>query len=237
MKRLTEIRIKYFVDGADGIIRVDEDTTNLEFAPTDNNEYVIDYEVINIAFPEMTYNGKSASPTLFIMPDSKYLHVVDSKGLERDFIDSGILLDKKTADSLGAVEGDTIYLNGKEIKVSGISRQYVSSLSYMNTNDLNDYDIKSVNAILFNTNNKDELINFASMTSKFSSIDFLRMDKYIMLSDQIFSTYLQICFNKKDYQTIIKLIKHLNKGLILEGIYNFSFRSNILNFFMYKTLL
>lgn len=65
MKRITEIRIKYFIDGADGIIRVDEDTTNLEFAPTDNNEYVIQWVYKGIPVTKVIPKESVVDITLF----------------------------------------------------------------------------------------------------------------------------------------------------------------------------
>lgn len=42
--RISEIRIQYFVQDADGIIKENEDTKNITFAPTEEGEYVIQWE-------------------------------------------------------------------------------------------------------------------------------------------------------------------------------------------------
>ena len=60
---------------------------------------------------------------------------------------------------------------------------------------------------------------------KFKSIDVLRLDKYIMLCDQVMSTYLTACLDNKLYNSIITLIKNFSEEIKFNN-YNFSFESN-----------
>ena len=60
---------------------------------------------------------------------------------------------------------------------------------------------------------------------KFGSVDFLRMDKYLMFSDQILSTFFVACVNKKKYTSINNLLNHLSFE-IKNNNYNFSFEAN-----------
>ena len=62
------------------------------------------------------------------------------------------------------------------------------------------------------------------LEKKFESIDVLRLDKYIMLCDQVISNYLIACLENKFFSSIIYLIKNNNNNDI--NNYNFSFESN-----------
>ena len=61
------------------------------------------------------------------------------------------------------------------------------------------------------------------LEKKFESIDVLRLDKYIMLCDQVISNYLIACLENKFFSSIIYLIKNNNNDI---NNYNFSFESN-----------
>ena len=60
------------------------------------------------------------------------------------------------------------------------------------------------------------------LEKKFKTIDVLRLDKYIMLCDQVTSNYLIACLENKFFNSIIDLIKN-NDDI---NNYNFSFESN-----------
>ena len=64
--------------------------------------------------------------------------------------------------------------------------------------------------------------------NKFKSLDVLRLDKYIMLCDQVLSTYLTACLENKKFNSIISLIKYFSQD-INNSTYSFSFESNKLN--------
>ena len=64
----------------------------------------------------------------------------------------------------------------------------------------------------------------SELEKKFESIDVLRLDKYIMLCDQVISNYLIACLENKFFSSIIYLIKNNNNNDI--NNYNFSFESN-----------
>ena len=63
----------------------------------------------------------------------------------------------------------------------------------------------------------------SELEKKFESIDVLRLDKYIMLCDQVISNYLIACLENKFFSSIIYLIKNNNNDI---NNYNFSFESN-----------
>ena len=71
---------------------------------------------------------------------------------------------------------------------------------------------------------------------KFKSIDVLRLDKYLMLCDQVISTYLVACLENKEFNSVLNLINYFSQEIKNNSSsYNFSFESNkikILNRFI-----
>ena len=62
---------------------------------------------------------------------------------------------------------------------------------------------------------------------KFKSIDVLRLDKYIMLIDQVISTYLTACLQNNLYNSINSLIDYFSNEIENNpNNFNFSFESN-----------
>ena len=67
----------------------------------------------------------------------------------------------------------------------------------------------------------------SELGKKFKSIDVLRLDKYIMLCDQVISNYLTACLENKKFDSIISLIQNFTEELKnSDNNYNFSFESN-----------
>ncbi len=99
------------------------------------------------------------------------------------------------------------------------------------------------NLIFINDNNKlipahEIWINtfLSEFGKKFKSIDVLRLDKYIMLCDQVISTYLVACLENNEFNSVINLINYFSQEIKNNpSSYNFSFESNkikILNRFI-----
>ena len=80
-------------------------------------------------------------------------------------------------------------------------------------------------SILINTSQMwiESFINEFSI--KFSSVDYLRLDKYIMLADQIISTYLFECLNNKSFKQINAYVSYLIERIQNKSSYNFTFQS------------
>ena len=69
----------------------------------------------------------------------------------------------------------------------------------------------------------------SEISKKFQSIDVLRLDKYIMMCDQVMSTYLSACLENKLYKSILYLIKYFIKETENNNNFNFTFESNKIN--------
>ena len=67
----------------------------------------------------------------------------------------------------------------------------------------------------------------SELGKKFNTIDVLRLDKYIMLYDQVISNYLTACLENKKFNSIINLIQNFVEEIKnSDNNYNFSFESN-----------
>ena len=67
----------------------------------------------------------------------------------------------------------------------------------------------------------------SELGKKFNTIDVLRLDKYIMLCDQVISNYLTACLENKKFNSIINLIQNFVEEIKnSDNNYNFSFESN-----------
>ena len=66
----------------------------------------------------------------------------------------------------------------------------------------------------------------SEISRKFQSIDVLRLDKYIMMCDQVMSTYLTACLENKLYKSILYLINYFVREIENNKNYNFTFESN-----------
>ena len=66
----------------------------------------------------------------------------------------------------------------------------------------------------------------SEISKKFQSIDVLRLDKYIMMCDQVMSTYLSACLENKYYKSIVYLINNFINEIENNRNYNFTFESN-----------
>lgn len=62
---------------------------------------------------------------------------------------------------------------------------------------------------------------------KWRSIDFLRLDKYILLSDKVLTTFLDYCIEKNLIKTISKFV-YFTKQSVKSEFYNFGFNNNMI---------
>ena len=121
-----------------------------------------------------------------------------------------------------------------------IYKKIWKSLFYFFWNvDKNQYQFqmaKKIASFIYKSDDEKELIdkheNWISIfinefMRKFQSVDFLRSDKYLMLSDQIISTYLVSCLKNKKMNSINKFPIYLENE-IKENNYNFSFEGNMI---------
>ena len=67
----------------------------------------------------------------------------------------------------------------------------------------------------------------SEMSKKFQSIDALRLDKYIMMVDQVMSTYLNACLENKLFKSVIYLLNYfIRENENNKSNFNFTFEAN-----------
>ena len=66
----------------------------------------------------------------------------------------------------------------------------------------------------------------SEMSKKFQSIDALRLDKYVMMIDQVMSTYLNACLENKLFKSVIYLVNYFLKESENNNNFNFTFEAN-----------
>ena len=66
----------------------------------------------------------------------------------------------------------------------------------------------------------------SEMSKKFQSIDALRLDKYVMMIDQVMSTYLNACLENKLFKSVIYLLNYFIKESENNNNFNFTFEAN-----------
>ena len=90
----------------------------------------------------------------------------------------------------------------------------IASFIYLNSDDKNKLIPK----------NKLWISTFLSeMSKKFQNIDSLRLDKYIMMIDQVMSTYLSACLENKFFKSVIYLMNYFIKESEDKNNFNFTF--------------
>jgi hypothetical protein len=67
---------------------------------------------------------------------------------------------------------------------------------------------------------------------KWTQIDFLRMDKYIMLVEAVIKYYLEYNLSHKNFENVKNYFDHV-ENCVHSGFYNYSFISVILKLFIY----
>ena len=67
----------------------------------------------------------------------------------------------------------------------------------------------------------------SEMSKKFQSIDALRLDKYVMMIDQVMSTYLNACLENKFFKSVIYLVNYfIKESESNKNNFNFTFEAN-----------
>ena len=62
---------------------------------------------------------------------------------------------------------------------------------------------------------------------KWTHIDFLRLDKYVMLTHTVLLKYLSVCYSNKKYDMILDVLDYISVSNH-SGNYNYNFISNVM---------
>lgn len=139
-----------------------------EIENLDKNENIIDYEIAE-------YTLANYDDTNFVvlgLPDTKIMSIIDSDGKSLTDLDDGLIISTRLSDELNLHVGDIVNIQGKDIPITKISRQYVSALCYMKKEKMAEYDIDSSEILLATIKDKDLMNEFIVKTSNYISIEY-----------------------------------------------------------------
>lgn len=106
------------------------------------------------------------------LEDSQMMRVIGFDGNTIIDLDDGIVLSTRVAERLNVKVGDSITIRGKDVRVSNISRQYVSAICYMKKDKMIEYGLSSYETILANINSKDSMNTFVVSTKDYLSVEY-----------------------------------------------------------------
>lgn len=121
-------------------------------------EYVTQLQTFNSVNTDVVYKEKSKNITLIDFPnDSDMLQFNDAKTGERISIpERGIILDKLTADAIGAEVGSKILVCDRKLEVAAIVDMYSKQYCVVSTEEMKRIETdKTINAVVNITNKKD----------------------------------------------------------------------------------
>lgn len=158
--------------------------------------------------------------------------------------EEGIIIPKSYAKEMNVNQGDNIYINDVEVKVTGISNQYFHPMTYLSKTQFDALSVSYVSSLLINTN--DEV--------KLSQILNNKTSQSLLVFTPSLRNYLHRVFDTLDVFLIIMSIFSLlitlvilfvmNKNALIEQIYQLSLYraigfklSTISNIFIFQHLI
>ena len=141
-----------------------------------NNTNITKYQVIGYAISNTNSSNRFG---ILGLEDTSMIRLIGDDGFSYMDLNDGIILSYSIANIYNLKVDDFININGKNVKVRGISRQFVSSLCYMKKETMEELGLLEFEAILANFNNKNQMSEFVSKTSNYLSIEYKdNLEKY-----------------------------------------------------------
>lgn len=132
-------------------------------------KYVRDVQRLPFYQTEIELNGKSEKAVInSLSPDTKLVGVYDAKNNKMKIPESGIILEKHLAQSIGAGIGNTVKIDGKSVTVEGISDQSVSRFQYMSYKAAEKLGDVTIGSLICNIDKDDEQKLLEFLTDKAS---------------------------------------------------------------------
>ena len=136
------------------------------------------------------FDGKSEKAVInCIDPETELIGVFDSRGRKLEVPESGLVIEKHTAELLGADVGDEVAIDGKSFSVSQISDQSVNRFQYMSFDSTTQLGEPLLYSVICNIDeaNEQELLSFLIESENYQYVIFTRL-AYKGL-EKIFRTY------------------------------------------------
>ena len=132
-------------------------------------KYVNDVQKLPFYQTEIEYGGKTEKAVInSLSPDTELVGVYDPKNNKMNIPESGIILEKHLAQSIGAGIGDTVKIRDQDVIVEGISDQSVSRFQYMSYNAAKQLGDVTIGSLICNIDRDDEQKLLEYLTDKAS---------------------------------------------------------------------
>ena len=142
----------------------------------ESNSNITKYQVIGYAVSNTDSENRFG---ILGLEDTSMIRLIGGDGFSYMDLSDGIILSYNIANIYNKHVNDYIEVNGINIKVTGISRQFVSSLCYMKKETMEELGLLNFEAILANYNNKNQMSEFVSKTSNYLSVEYKdNLEKY-----------------------------------------------------------
>lgn len=137
-------------------------------------------------------------------------------------LEEGIIIPKSHAKELCVNQGDSIYINNKEVKVIGISYQYYHPIAYLSKTQFLSLSANYVSSLLLNTNDEVRLSQFLSLKTNQSLLVFTSsLNKNLHRIFDTLDVFLLIMVVFSLSITLVILFV-MNKSALIEQIYQLS---------------
>lgn len=136
-------------------------------------ECVESAEPMYIFFGEIeSDNGTKRVQINGIVSDSSMICPPDLYGNALDVPETGIILEKRTAEELGVVEGDTVSISDTEVRVEAISEQYVNTIQYCSCGQAKYFGYNEPNAVVICVDEDTDTIEFSKQISAIAGYSY-----------------------------------------------------------------
>ncbi|MBQ3887306.1 MAG: FtsX-like permease family protein [Clostridia bacterium] len=152
--------------------------------------FIKDVQKLPFYQKDITFNGKTERAVINALDrDTTLIGVYGSDQRPIAIPEQGIILEKHTAQSLGAGVGDTVDINGQEVTVTAISDQCVSQFQYMSYEAAQQLGDMTIGSVIGNIDELDEqeLLAFLSEKDNYLYTVFTRLA--YQGNEKIFKTY------------------------------------------------
>ena len=183
LKDLYENRIHY-----DSQIFLDERPDNEEFERIHSVEGVSATELLLYYEADLTFGDNTVSALINgVETDTEMITVLDRAGKALEIPEEGIVLERHTAEELGAQAGDVIEVNGFPVTVSALSEQSVNRIQYSSIEQVDAWGESDQYAVLCIGGEEQELLETVSELEDYSYTTFTHLMREG--NEKTFATY------------------------------------------------
>ena len=167
-----------------------EDPDEAFMKEMNDQEYVRNVQKMPFYQSDITFKGKSEKALInAVQTDTELIGIYDSSGKKLTVPEDGIMLERHLAEKLGVQKGDTVSINGKDIRIESISEQSIARSQYVSYQTGKTLGDITLGCIICNISEDDEqrLISFLTKNDNYLYSVFTRMA--LQANEKTFKTY------------------------------------------------